>query len=418
MQSHGNENRLGEHPVFVEGLDISAYGIARSLGRHGISVIAMDGRKNDFLRFSRFCQDCLIYADDPNQHRTYAEDIIPNEHALYELLVESRMQFSANPVLFATSDWFTRFLCNWQDKLSSDFLFHWVPKDVFTTITEKGAAAEFCKKVGVNIPVTLVTRPEDDISSIAKGVPYPCLVKPVHRQTVTFPIPAKVFVARNPGELESFLTANPQLMGATLIQEMIEGEDDQIFQCTVLVKNSGDVVRTTVRKLHQYPPHYGTMCHGQTIPNDEIVTESLKLLQPLGYRGLGSLEFKYLARTNKYYYIEMNTRLPWYNGIFCDAGVNLPYLAYLDLIQQPDDLELRTTKQRKVIWTSYRHYSGWHKAIQAERAVGLWGWFRSLARVRSFAWWNWRDPGPYIASLVFRLRSIIAQILRRIGLWK
>ena len=27
----------------------------------------------------------------------------------------------------------------------------------------------------------------------------------------------------------------------------------------------------------------------------------------------------------------MNTRLPWYNGLFADAGVNLPYLAYLDL---------------------------------------------------------------------------------------
>jgi D-aspartate ligase len=408
-------NRFIHAPIFVEGLDASANGIARSLGRHGLSVNAMDSKKTDFFRFSRYCRDCYIFQNDPNQPRTHADDLIPNEHELYELLVQWGSALPAKPVLFATSDWFTRFLCNWQQELSSGFLFHWVPKDVFTTITEKGRVAEFCKSVGVHVPFTWNTQPEDDIACKAKEMLFPCLVKPIHRQAATFPIPAKVFIAHNHNELESFLRAYPQLMGATLAQELIEGGDDQIFQCTALVKHSGETVRATVRKLHQFPPGYGTMCHGKTERNDELVAESMKLLGALGYRGLGSLEFKYRKSDGRYYFIEMNTRLPWYNGIFSDAGVNLPYLAYLDLVGQPNESELRTTQQREIAWTSYRQYSAWYKETRKEHPSGLWNWIGSIARVRSFAWWNWRDPMPFVASLFFRVRSFIARGLKAVG---
>jgi D-aspartate ligase len=409
-------NRLVHAPVFVEGLDASAYGIARSLGRRGIYINALDGSNKDFLRFSRYCRACYTFPNDPYQSRTYADDIIPNEQVLHELLVKWGRNFTEKPVLFATSDWFTRFLCNWQHELSPGFLFHWVPEDVFTTITEKGRIAEFCKSAGVCVPLTWITPPEDDVSRFAREVPYPCLVKPVHRQAVAFPIPAKVFVARDHYELESFLRTNPKLLGATLVQELIEGGDDQIFQCTALVRDSGDTVHATVRKLRQFPPGYGTMCYGQTEPNEELVTESMKLLRALGYRGLGSLEFKYRNSDGRYYFIEMNTRLPWYNGIFEDAGINLAYLTYLDLIGNPDGLGVRAPQQREIAWTSYRKYSAWHKATRKEHLLSFWNWIWSIGRVSSYAWWNWRDPGPFVASLVFRFRGIIAGFLKAVGL--
>jgi hypothetical protein len=34
-------------PVFVEGLDISAYGIARSVGRHGVPAYALNDKLRD-----------------------------------------------------------------------------------------------------------------------------------------------------------------------------------------------------------------------------------------------------------------------------------------------------------------------------------------------------------------------------------
>ena len=44
-------------PVFVEGLDISAYGIARSVGRHGVPVYA--------LNVPLICQSPSTFAPNP-----------------------------------------------------------------------------------------------------------------------------------------------------------------------------------------------------------------------------------------------------------------------------------------------------------------------------------------------------------------
>jgi predicted ATP-grasp superfamily ATP-dependent carboligase len=160
------------------------------------------------------------------------------------------------------------------------------------------------------------------------------------------------------------------------------------------------------------------MCYGQTERNEELVAESLKLLRALGYRGLGSLEFKYRASDKNYYFIEMNTRLPWYNGIFDDAGVNLAYLAYLDLVGESDESVLKKTRQRDVAWTSFRKYSAWYRDARKEQSTSLWSWIGSIGRARSFAWWNASDPRPFIASLVFRLRGFAAGVLKAAGLRK
>jgi predicted ATP-grasp superfamily ATP-dependent carboligase len=144
----------------------------------------------------------------------------------------------------------------------------------------------------------------------------------------------------------------------------------------------------------------------------------LKLLRALDYRGLGSLEFKYRSSDHRYYFIEMNTRLPWYNGIFDDAGVNLPYLTYLDLSGKSDEFELQTTQQQVIAWTSYRKYSAWYKETRTAHPISFWNWIWTIKRVRSYAWWNWRDPAPFVASLVFRMRGCVAMALKAVGFRK
>src|SRR6266571_1564187 len=115
-------------PVFVEGLDISAYGIARSVGRHGVPVYALNDKLRDPLRYSR-----------------YAGDSVANEDVLCRLMLEWGSRFQHKPVLFATSDWFARFLSHRQEGLKDRFLFHWVPTDLFTTIVDKGSMVRFCE---------------------------------------------------------------------------------------------------------------------------------------------------------------------------------------------------------------------------------------------------------------------------------
>src|ERR1044071_9504304 len=136
-------SRRGISPGFVEGLDISAYGIPRVVGQHGVPVYALNDKLRDPLRYSKYVRECFVYPDDPNQPRAYAGDSVANEDVLCRLMLHWAERFKRKPVLFATSDWFARFLSNRQDELKDRFLFHWVPPALFTTLLAKGTTVRF-----------------------------------------------------------------------------------------------------------------------------------------------------------------------------------------------------------------------------------------------------------------------------------
>jgi D-aspartate ligase len=408
-------SRPEQRAAFIEGLDVSAYGIARSLGREGVPVYALNDRLRDSLRFSRYYRKCFLYPDDPAQARAYAGDSVANEDVLLGLLLQWGREFQSKPVLFATSDWFARFLSNRGEELAASFLFHWVPPELFTTIIDKGRMAQFCEHHGIRVPRTHATEAGDDMALVARDFPYPCLVKPIHRYTTAFPLgAAKVFVAHEPGELQRFFEQYPQLKGAALVQELIEGGDDQVFQCTALVDMQGEIAAySTVRKLSQYPGGYGSMCYGRTERNEGLKGEAFKLLQALGYKGLGSLEFKYRRSDGGYYFIEMNTRLPWYNGLFADAGVNLAWLAYCDLTGHKSP----ATKQVDgVTWMSYQNYSKWYGEAGRRSGTSPLRFASAVAGARSYAWWNRSDPRPFLGTAGYAARRTAGTVLRRLGL--
>jgi predicted ATP-grasp superfamily ATP-dependent carboligase len=409
-------------PVFVEGLDISAYGITRSVGRQRIPVYALNDKLRDPLRYSKYVRECFVYPDDPNQPRAYAGDSVANEDVLLGLMLEWAGRYKQKPVLFATSDWFARFLSHRQGELKGQFLFHWVPPDLFTTIVDKGSMVRFCERTGIKVPRTHITHPEDDMAQVARDFVFPSLIKPIHRYTAGFPVEsAKVLVAQNAQEAQDFFARYPQMKGATLMQELIEGADDQVFQYTALVNTQGGIAaHSTVRKLRQYPAGYGSMCYGQTEKNDALAAEGRKLIQALGYRGLGSLEFKYRQKDGGYYFIEMNTRLPWYNGLFADAGVNLPYLAYLDLmsgISEPHTATFAPPKQRDgITWVGYHNYAACFREISRHHSLSRMTFLSHIARSKSYGWWNPADPKPFFASGILAARRVAGSILRKIGL--
>lgn len=395
--------------AFVEGADISAYGIARSLGRKGVNIFALHDGSSNLLQYSRYCRHCFVFPADPTQPHAYAGDLVANEEILCALMLHWAENLDRKPVLFATSDWFARLLANRQEILSSKFLFHWISPELFTTIADKGRMAAVCEYVGVRVPYTHVTTPDDDIAAVSRITPYPCIVKPVHRYTIGFPGPGKLFVARSPEALQTFFNCHPALKGATLIQQMIEGGDDQIFQYTAFTGKSAARANATVRKLRQYRPGYGSMCYGRTESNQTIIGEGSKLLDALCYRGLASLEFKYSVSDGYYYFIEMNARLPWYNGIFADAGINLAHLAYADLT---DGIPVNIPGQiDNVRWMSLRENRRWYKETQPARGKLL-QWVGSVIGADSYAWWNWRDQLPFLVSGLLALRHFSGKFLR------
>lgn len=368
--------------AFVLGLNENGYGVVRSLARAGIRVLGFHGEPEEYGRLTRLCE----------AHRLPPR---PDDAALVRALVVQRARFAAAPVLFPTSDRYALLLARQAIELAPHFRFHWVGAQALEAIVDKAKMSLACAQAGVPAPRTRVTRADDDPLALACELDFPCLVKP-SRFDAPFPPRLKTFLARTRTDLTEFFRAHPQTLGASVCQQVIEGGDDHVFQCTALIGTaSAPRAAFCTRKVHQYPPGFGVMCFGRSEHNETVVALALQLLRFLGYRGLASLEFKYCERDHRYYFIEMNPRLPWYCALFAAAGVNLPQLAWLDLAGSAAP----SPRQRDgVHWLSAKLDVGWFVSTRGARREGLFGWLRAVARARVFAWFDARDPLPWLRA--------------------
>lgn len=379
------------------GLGPNGYGLVRSLARKGVPVVGFFYTREHFGRFSRLVQSHWL-------DRTLSAERLANR------LIEYRPGYAARPVLLAASDEFAFLIAQRREQLAEHFAFHWVSGDTAFKVFDKAEMSRLCEQAGILCPRTHVTVPDEDIGQAAETFSYPCIIKPVRSFHSAFPPRRKNYVAKSPAALFRFYEQNPGLLGSTLWQEVIKGGDEEIVQCNVLIGTSGETRAVCgVRKLRQYPPGFGNMCFGRTEANDIAASLGLKLLHFLRYRGSASLEFKRQPDDNRYYFIEMNPRLPWYCGLFAAAGVNLPYLAYLDLTGGDGCESVCSRQQDGVHWMNagddLRSSFG---SLRLQSRSGL-QWMRSLARTRCFAWWNPRDPAPFLRATVHWLGAAFFQ---------
>jgi predicted ATP-grasp superfamily ATP-dependent carboligase len=392
-----NDPRTKGPVAFILGLEENGYGTLRSLA---VKKVPCLGIYNDPLHSGRFSRHCKAVYLDPSLA----------EPELCQTLIRWSRNLDHKPVLFATTDRFALLLARQREVLSPHFAFHWVCAESLSRIIDKARMSQLCLEAGILSPKTHITQPGEDLAASVKDFSFPCLIKPIRSFQTGFPY-ERNFWAESPAALLEFYRQNPALLGLTIWQEIIEGEDDEVFQCTTFIRKSGEFGPLfLIRKIHQFPPGFGSMCFGRSEENDCVARDAVSLLHLLDHRGFASLEFKRRPRDGGYYFIEMNPRLPWYNALFRDAGINLPFLAYLDLSER-SQFELATTKQKNdVYWITLERDFKWFLQKRRVHRTNLQRWLTSVLKARSFAWWSWRDPLPFFHSTL----RLLAWTLRKL----
>ncbi len=376
--------------AFVLGLGENGYGIMRGLAGMGVSIFGFYDSTRSFGKHSRFCK---------------AFQLVQNTAAGSEIcnaLVEKCKGLLDRPVLFPTSDAYVNLILNNRELFSKHFRYHWVSPEQHHRVIDKACMHNACVDARVRVPRTHVTQPGEDVNASASGFIFPCIVKPCRSFNTPFPSGMKNFIATSSAELCGFYALYPDTLGTTLWQEIIEGADSEIFQCTALFRQNGELgAAFCARKLRQYLPGYGIMCFGRSEENSLVLSSALRLLRKLEWRGIASLEFKKRKSDGKYYFIEMNPRLPWYSGLFVDSGVNLASLAFRDLTEGDlFDSTAGIQQQNGIHWLALTEDLGWFVRTRGNRPISTLKWMSSLTLAKSYAWWNLHDLRPGIFALL------------------
>jgi D-aspartate ligase len=284
----------------------------RSLGRAGVRVLAVDHRPSALGFRSRYAETHL------------APDLRKDETAFVDFVRQL-----GNVVLFPTHDLELNVLARHLSELP--VLAPFPAWDILERVQSKRVQLERAAAAGVATPRTRYPESAADARAAGAELGYPVLVKPEHPVGFKQRFRRQAFRCENETELEAAYT-NAREFGA-MVQELVPGGDDTLYTVGSYIARDGRALGVFCgRKLRQTPPGVGTARVGEAVWVDEAVDAALRLLKAFEYFGLSQVEFKRDPRDGSFKLMEINPRLWQWHGLATACGVDLPRIAYADLV--------------------------------------------------------------------------------------
>jgi D-aspartate ligase len=271
----------------------------RSLGRAGVRVLAVDHRPSALGFRSK-----------------YAERFLSPDPFVDERGFVNFVRALGEVVVFPTHDDSLNALARYADDL--DMLTPFPAWELLERLQSKRAQLEQAADAGVDIPA-----PEPGT--------FPVVVKPDRPVEFKRRYRRQAFRCENQAELDAAL-AKTEEFGA-IVQELVPGGDDALYTVGSYLDRDGEPLGIFCgRKLRQTPPGIGTCRVGEAVWVQQAVDAALMLLRAFGYTGLSQVEFKRDARDGRFKLMEINPRLWQWHGLATACGVDLPRIAYADLV--------------------------------------------------------------------------------------
>ena len=297
--------------------------VARAFGREGMRVTLVSALPHDHACHSRHVAE-LVVAPDPAER--------PEE--LLKVLMDPNRDWD-RALLVPTLDEYVMFVSRNREELKKRFAFAVQDWGLIGNILIKDNLYAAAEAAGIPTPRFCVP---DTVAALEKHLDrlhYPCIVKPFESRRFSVIYGTKVLMAHSPQELvEKFSDARQHGLDV-MVSEIIPGDDCSIFSYRSYIDSRGGLLaEMCTQKLRQYPRRFGQGSVVRTIPIiGEIRDYGLRLLRGLGYRGESSAEFRLDHRDNCYKLMEINVRPVVTEWLFVAAGMNFPYLTYLDLVK-------------------------------------------------------------------------------------
>ena len=303
-------------PVFVtDGEQRSALAVTRALGRAGIPVTVGESSQPSLAGSSRYCQRHLCYPsplENPEQFTDFLSyEMRKGNYRLVIPMTDVTMQLVAR-IGKAIAPVRAPVPTGEQVLLAQD----------------KKATLMLAQSLGIACPATYMMCEHDRIEEVATRVQYPVVIKPrwsCYQRGARW-VQGPVQYAQDANELTRKYCEIDSQLPQPMVQETIEGEGRGVF---LLLWNGGLKAAFCHRRLREKPPSGGVSVLRESIRlDDDLVAQSLDLLNAIGWQGVAMVEFKLDERDGRPKLMEINGRFWGSLQLAIDAGVNFPLMLY------------------------------------------------------------------------------------------
>jgi D-aspartate ligase len=245
-----------------------------------------------------------------------------------------------------------------------------------------------------------------DVTEWTRHHKGPYILKPSYEGIGSCKLHGKNLVLEGREQLLSYVRTHGA--ESLVIQRMIRGGDGNIFDCYGLCDHSGRVASlTSHHRIRQYPPDFGATSLGE-IPapltntaEQFLFAATERLFNGVRFHGIFGIEWLRDEETGSFYLIDFNARPFLTIGHLRDCGVNLPLLAYRDLIGESlADVNPRPPVKRKRWIYITKDIDTFRMLRPTARRISSLSWLISVVGCRSFAYLSLRDPMPGARSIL------------------
>ena len=378
--------------ALVVGDGLNALGLVRSLGAAGVPVTALCTRESAPAARSRYARFERIRS---NEGEAFIEDVLRVAGYDHE-----------PPVLFLTEEASVLSVSAARAQLETRVRLRLPPAQRVDSLTHKAGFQHLAEALRAPIPPFVELRSKLDLPRLKK-LTWPCVLKPAAKNYRYGERFKKAYVVGSPEEVARLYHDIEVVCPNMVVQQWIEGHDNDIFFCLQYAANTVDapVGSFTGRKIRAWPPRVGGTASCVSAPevHDELSKVTARFFRETGVVGMAGMEFKRDRRDGRFYMIEPTiARTDFQHEVATVNGVNLPYLAYCFELGLP--LPKARLRSPRRVWREplIDRWSAETQGMADESGFGG-------AEVVD-AWWRMTDPLPWVDFMTRRIKG-------RLGVW-
>jgi predicted ATP-grasp superfamily ATP-dependent carboligase len=373
--------------------------VCRSLTQAGIETYVLDTRRYDPASWSR----CAIPIKANALHGTR---LLATLHTI---------GLPEGTVLIITDEMAVYTISEHRDGLAGRFRVHLPPHDMVLMLHDKALFHHFAVANELPVPHAIIIADDAEVCSI-RHLRFPVIIKPADKRDFHLKGVLRAVLASDRQHAEIACRKLLKTTQELIVQECIEGPDNNIYFCLFYRKDDTTKVIFTGRKLASVPRGTGSTALCIEVPPGDLRTQledlTEKFLVVSNYAGIGGIEYKLDARTDRFLIIEPTVgRTDWQEEIATLSGTNIPVIAYYEECNMPI---LRSTAEGGIPGTGYNRIPGvvWQQSYIDRIRSGFNVVPRNAAAVDGY--WRRNDPLPALVYYPIGIMNLFRGAIRRL----